>query len=359
MADIPVFVVVPVWNGAEELPDFLSSLKASGDSQRISLVVVDNASADDSLEIIAKGYPEAHIIKNTENRAFAGGCNQGMEYALSQGAEYVFLANQDLSFGAGWLTPLLADFQANPHLGAVQSVIMRSPDKEKYNAYGNAMHYLGYGYARADGQTPQQWRAMPRQVPFFYCSGAAVMYSCAALKIVGLFDGWFFMYHEDTDLSWRLRLAGYDLAIAEESRVYHHYEFSRSIQKFYYIERNRLIILLKNYRLGTLVVLAPMLVVMELGQVLASVVEVLKGGKALTLKEKLRTYAYFLSLGNWRTIWQARRATQRLRRVPDRIIVQRCADVVLFQEFKNPLLTYVANPMTRAYWWVVRWCIVW
>ena len=359
MADIPVYVVVPVYNGAGDLPFFLSTLKASVADREIYLVAVDNASTDKSVQIIADNYPSAYIIKNTDNKGFSGGCNQGMAYAISQGAEYVMLANQDLLFEKNWLGPLKNVLDLDKNIGAAQAAIMRYPDKDRYNAYGNALHYLGYGYARADGLTIKKWQEMSDKVPFFYCSGAAVLYSCVALQKVGMFDEWFFMYHEDTDLSWRLRLAGYELAIVDESKVYHHYEFSRSIQKFYYIERNRFIILLKNYQIATLILIFPMFLVMEGGHLVAGFFELLSGKKSLALKEKLKAYAFFLYPSHWRVIRQSRKASQLLRRVSDRQLLRFFSDVVLFQELNNPLLVYVANPITRAYWWVVKRLIIW
>ena len=78
------------------------------------------------------------------------------------------------------------------------------------------------------------------------------------------------MYHEDLDLGWRMKLLGYNNIVAKTSVVYHSYEFSRSIKKYYYMERNRFIVMFQNYKLGTILLILPVLVIMEMGLLLFS-----------------------------------------------------------------------------------------
>ncbi len=354
-----VYVILPAWNGAKDLPLFLETLKNTTQGYGVTLVVIDNDSEDDTFEIITTLYPSAHVIRNATNCGFAGACNQGMEYALAHGARYIMLANQDLTFGEHWLNPLRAAFENNPHLGAAQSLVFLGDSDQVLNSNGNALHYLGYGFSRGNGITKLAWDHIKKPAPFFYCSGGAVMYSAEALKKVGLFDEYYFMYHEDTDLSWRLRLAGYELEVVKDSRVHHHYEFSRSIQKFIYIERNRYITMLVNYHILTLLLITPMVLVAEAGQLLVSLPAFLRKVAVIGFSEKIKSYAFFFSFENLLKVARSRRRTQRLRVMPDRMLVPLFSDVIQFQEQGGGAVANVANILTKTYWFFVKRIIIW
>ena len=140
-----VFVVTPTFNGIHDIPLFLSSFHKYTDGEIAQLVVVDNNSRDETVSYIEKNASAAHVIKNSENKGFVA-CNQGMRYAIEQGAEYVFLANQDLVFGEGWLKPLIEAMEQDTCIAAAQCKIMMYPDTDVINSCGNALHYLGFGY---------------------------------------------------------------------------------------------------------------------------------------------------------------------------------------------------------------------
>jgi GT2 family glycosyltransferase len=146
----------------------------------------------------------------------------------------------------------------------------------------------------------------------FYPSGAAVMYRAEALKEVGLFDEEFWMYNEDEDHGWRFWLAGWRVVLAPEAVVYHKYEFAKSIKQYYWMDRNRILCILKNYSLLILLLILPAFIIMEFGLVLFS----LKGG---WFKEKIKVWFYFLNPLKWVYIIQARRDSQAVRKIKDKI----------------------------------------
>jgi GT2 family glycosyltransferase len=171
------------------------------------------------------------------------------------------------------------------------------------------------------------------------------------LKKIGLFDEEMWMYNEDQDLGWRVWLAGYKCILAPDAIVYHKYEFSRSIAKYYWMDRNRIIAILKNYRLGTLVLIFPAFVIMGLGLIMFAI----KGG---WIKEKIKVWEYFLNVKNWRYILRARKEVQGLRKVKDRDIIPMFSGKIWYQEIDDVKLRLV-NPIFNAYWWLVKKIIFW
>ena len=348
-----IAVVVITYNGEEDIGDFLITYKAYTSPDAL-LIVVDNGSTDATFSIIEREYPSAILIKNVKNGGYAGGARQGMEQALARGAEAIAVVNQDIRFTDNWLEPLLGILESDGMVAAVQPRILLYPDTEKINSYGNTTHYLGFGYTLGYQKNVSEHSCSDRK-SLASCSGAAVVYRSSSLAHVGLLDERFFMYYEDSDLAWRLRLAGYSLMLSCASTVYHRYEFSRSIQKFYYMERNRLIMMVKNYSLRTLFLIAPMFLFMEMGMVGYSLLGTLLGKRdSLTLKEKFRSYRFFFSPKNIVYIIGERRKVQTLRTVSDKKITDLFCDTIEFQDIDNVVLRRIVNPMTHWYWILVK-----
>jgi len=160
-----------------------------------------------------------------------------------------------------------------------------------------------------------------------------------------------FMYHEDVDLGWRMRLAGYHILLDPLAVVYHKYSFSKAKYKFYYMERNRLVVCLQAYRLATLLLFFPAWLVMELGIIAYAA----KNG---WLKQKLKGYWWII--GHWPSIFSRRLDYQfKLRRIKDRLIIKLFTGSIEFQEVSYFPLTYVVNPLMRAYLWLAQKIIFW
>lgn len=348
-----IFIIIITFNGEQDIVELLTTYREYT-SLEVVLVIVDNASSDTTVELARKEYPSAIVIQNTENHGYAGGARQGMEYAHAQGARYIAVLNQDMRLTERWLEPLVDMLDTSPQCAAVQPRIMLYPDTDRINSYGNTIHFLGFGYTLGY-QKSQETYACKEKKELVSCSGAAVVFRASALEEVGYIDNKFFLYYEDSDLSWRLRLRGYQLFLCCTSTVYHRYEFSRSIQKFYYMERNRMVMMLKNYSFKTLCLIAPMFWIMEGGMFGFSFLGTMLGTRgSLTLREKTRSYAFFLKPSTWRYLLQERKHIQKSRKVSDAIITKNFCDVIEFQDVDNPLLRYVVNPLTRMYWRAIR-----
>lgn len=353
MSKPKIAVIILVYNGEKDLPDCLASLKnQETDFGEVEAIFVDNASTDGSVKWLEK--KKVKSIKSEKNLGFGGGNNLGLRYALKNNFDYAVLLNQDTIVDPGWLRELVKVIELNKDFACVQSRLMAYPDKEKINSLGNNLHYLGFGFC-AGGY--EKWRDYEKdyqetQKEIAYPAGAAMLVKTSVLKEIGLFDKDFFMYHDDLELGWRMRMAGYQIVLAPKSIVYHKYHFSKAIRKYYWMERNRFICLLTHYKWRTYFLILPALIAMEAGMFFFSL---LSGW----WKEKLKVYFYFLKPSAWFKIWRRRRYVQKRRKVGDKEVVKFFCSKIEFQEIMNPVLKYVANPMFAAYWWMVKKLINW
>ena len=353
-----VAVVTVIYRCEKFMPGFFASLAdVDYPRDRLELHLVDNGKGDGTLaaakqEIARLGerLPRVVIHEPGRNLGFAAGNNLALRAVLAGGADYAFLLNPDATFEPAALREVVRVAQGTTDVGSVQSLLVLGDHPEVVNTGGNHIHFLGFGYvggylgARAD--VP----AEPRDIAF--ASGACVLLPVPVLPRVGLFDETLWLYHEDLDLGWRIRLAGYRNLIAPGSVCRHYYEFSRAKSKWYWMERNRWIVVLKNYRVATLLLLLPALLLADLGLLLMAV----KGG---WLSAKLRSLLWFLRPSAWSYLWHAHRAVARLRRVPDRELLRHFTAVIDYPDFRNPLVTKLVEPVWQAGLALVRVLVRW
>jgi len=345
-----VVVLIVTYNARKYLDGLFGSLARRQDGpHQVEILVVDNASTDGTADAVAAAYPWVKLVRSAANSGFAGGNNVGLRQALASGADHVYLLNQDTEVEPGFLLEALAVAGSADDVGSVQSLLLLHPDRDRINSTGNAIHFLGFGYCRDNGRRLAGTKLDQREIA--YGSGAGLLLSAAALRRVGLFDEILFLYHEDLDLGWRLRLAGFRNVLAPRSVIYHKYEFSRSVGKFYYMERNRYLVLWRNFRLWTMLVLLPWLFLSEFGLFAAAV-------RSGWWREKLRVYAYFFRPAAWKHIRQGRREVAKFRKVGDREIVRLFTPVIAYQDVAGPFTRTVANPLMTVLWSVLRLLII-
>lgn len=216
------------------------------------------------------------------------------------------------------------------------------------HTWGNELHFLGVGYVSGDGLPDR-----PLDVhPIACASGAGVLYRTAALREVGLFDPEFFMYHEDSDLSWRLRLAGWEVLLGPRAVMYHDYAFARGTEKFFLLERNRLINVLTHYRLRTLLLLAPAGALFELLMLVHAVLN-------RWFLRRLAVYAFLARPRTWRYLVRKRRQVQSIRRVQDAAIAAHLTGRIEAVSVDTFALRNLVNPVLDGYWRIVRPLLAW
>ena len=356
-----VAIIYLCYNNRSYLPEVFESLRALNyPSEKLEIVVVDNDSKDGSQEWL-EGQKGVTYMPSATNLGFAEGNNLGMRHALLGGADYVYLLNGDARLHPDAIMEAVKLAQTNHKIGAVQSRIMLWKHPETINATGGMVHFLGFGFVRDNGKpwtgvrsgygnfpSADQKFPYPDLTPeIAYASGAAVLYRASVLKQVGVLDPFLFLYHEDLELGWRIRLAGYKNVLAVDSIAYHDYEFKRSIQKFYWMERNRVLVHVSHLRALTLLLLAPFLLAAEIGLILFA----MKGG---WLKEKMLVYINLLSPRTWMYVIRKRRESRFLRRVSDREIVRLWTGRIEHQETSSPVVDRLINPSLAFLWSLLK-----
>lgn len=339
------------------LGDCIDSLRKQDYSGEISFFIVDNESSDESFAFIKSIVSEAEIIRNEKNEGFAKGNNDGIRLALRNNFKYILLLNMDTVVKNDCVKKLVGIMEdeniknGKREIGAAQARLMIHGEENKINSLGNSIHFLGFGYCKGYGDEYDSANFLDESADILFPSGAAVLFTREALLKAGLFDEEFWMYNEDEDLGWRLWLLGYKCVTVRDAVVYHKYKFSRNVSKYYQLERNRIITILKNYHWATFFLVLPAFLTMELGLILFSF---LNGW----LAEKLRSYKYFLSVKNWRHIINARKKIQSSRLVRERDIIKMFSGKIWYQEIGDWKLI-LANKIFNFYWKVVKFFIFW
>jgi hypothetical protein len=197
---LDVLVVIPNLNGASVLPGCLAALGPAAGSRSWAAVVVDNASADESVRLVRTRFPEVSLQENPENRGFAIACNQG---GRSGESRYVLLLNSDVIVPPGALDALIARMDGDQTLGALTPVMVWPDGRRQGPRLG--------------------WRERSKRpvLPMSWVPGTALLLRRAALDAIGWLDEAFFFYNEDIDLSWRLRKAGWRIGCAPLVQVVH------------------------------------------------------------------------------------------------------------------------------------------
>lgn len=215
-------IVILNWNGVKMLTRFLPNvLDYSRDEATV--YVADNASTDNSIEILKKHFPEVKIIVLEKNWGFAEGYNKALEQI---NAEYYVLLNSDVEVPHHWLTPLIEFMDNHPEAAACQPKLLSESNRDAFEyagACGGFIDRYGYPFCRGrmfntvendDGQYDYATEVL-------WATGACMVIRAADFKQQGGFDARFFAHSEEIDLCWRLRLSGRKIYCIPDSFVYH------------------------------------------------------------------------------------------------------------------------------------------
>ena len=248
-------MVIPNWNGADDIRQCLDSLHAQ--SLKPHIIMVDNGSVDDSVSLVEKHYPEVEIIRHDYNKGYAGGVNPGLQLALDRNQDYVAPFNNDAVADKHWLQKLVEYLDEHPKC-AVAACKLVSADGSHMDSTGDYYTTWGLPYPRGRGEANST--IYDNLTDIFAASGGASLYRISALREVGLLDEDFFAYYEDVDLSFRLQLADWKVAYVPASIVYHATSTTGSRVKGFFTEqtmKNLPWLLWKNVPAGLLPTILP------------------------------------------------------------------------------------------------------
>ena len=324
-----VEIVIVAYNSREIIGPCLDSALAQ-DHPNFQVTVLDNASADGTAEFVRQRYPRVLLRESRENLGFAGGNNRCFEQSR---ADYVALLNQDALARRDWLTELVRVAESDPQVAMVGSKMMMLRCPTILNSTGISMNRIGFPVDRQIGEKDLDPSPIPEEI-LGACGGAALIRT-EVLREIGGFDELFFMYFEDTDLSWRIWLSGRKILYAPLAVVHHDWhgdlgggeqaqeagaEYSEKTERRRRLcERNRLLTMIKNYSLPSL--LAALIGAKWYDRVRKQQIrDALARGETpnyFRMVERAIRDAWSWNLGNLAQIWRHRRQTQRLRRVRD------------------------------------------
>jgi GT2 family glycosyltransferase len=251
-----VSIVTVNWNGREHLEQLLPSLTPLSAAE---IIVVDNGSSDGSQDFLARRYPTVRVLQNATNRGFAQPNNLAAQRAKGR---YLALVNNDMRADPDWLSAAL-DRMSDKVVCVGSRILDWEGRKVDFN--GGSLQYLGYAQQRDIGALAE---GLGHDDRVLFACGGAMLIDRAVFQRVGGFDEDFFAIYEDVDLGWRLWQAGYEVAFAPDSMVFHkgHGTFKAHDQEKmrYLMHRNALLTVLKNYEEAAFRRILPLAVVLTI-----------------------------------------------------------------------------------------------
>jgi GT2 family glycosyltransferase len=220
------------------------------------IIMIDNRSTDGTAAFVRERFPSVILHENTENLGFGAGNNLGS--TLAHG-EYLVFLNPDVIVEDGWLEALLAPLQNRSCTVTTPMILLY--DGRTVNTCGNLNHFTGLTFTRGLGEDPSRCRA---DAAVTGISGACFALRAEHYRALGGFDTHFFVYNEDSELSWRMHYQGFSICLVPPARIRHDYTLKISPEKLYHLEKGRYIILRKFLRPKEALLLGPSLLLAEL-----------------------------------------------------------------------------------------------
>ncbi len=212
-------IIIVTYNGWDLLQECLHALE-SETRPGVDVTIVDNGSAGDFVDRARKNFPWIQLIEAGRNLGFAAGNNLGIRQSSS---DYVLLLNSDVIVHPGFVDAVLQPFADKPRLASVAAVMVFRTNPHLIASAGIEVYTNGLAMDHGLGRPVE---SIAGQVPVFGSSAGATAYRRTSLEDVGLFPESFFMYLEDVDLAWRLRLRGWESLVTSQAVAEHAYSAS-------------------------------------------------------------------------------------------------------------------------------------
>ena len=312
-----VAVVVISYNGAELLRKFIPPILNSNYDD-FEVYVIDNASTDDTAELLTSEFPTVNVITIPINKGFTNGYVEGLAQIDH---EYYVLISSDIEVSSEWIKPIIDLMEADETIAACQPKMKDYKDKSLFEYSGSAGGYMDtFGYPFCRGRiffTMEEDKGQyedTREV--FWASGGCLFIRSKLYHQAGGLDNDFYAHMEEIDLCWRLKNMGYRIMVCPKSVVYHvggHIIQYGSPLKIYRNFRNSLITDLKNMRTGELLWKIPFRMTLDL----VAEMKALLSGNFVEFANIFKAHLhFFLYLPKW---LKKRRVAQRLVSNPNRV----------------------------------------
>jgi len=280
-----ISIIILNWNGKMFLNDCLLSLQAQT-FKNFETILVDNGSADGSVEYLRELFPWVRLIVLPDNIGFAEGNNRGL--TLARG-EYIVTLNNDTKVVPDFLAELLHSISQNPETGMAAARMLNFFQADRIDSVGIYPTTAGIGSSLGIAETDHGQYDEQRDV-FGACAGAA-LYRRSMLEEIGFFDSDFFAYYEDLDLAWRARLNGWKAVTAPKALVYHvHSATAGRMSNFtvYHTHRNKWYVIIKNWPLSLVLRYLPLIIAYDAAALLLAAI---KGKMIPALRARLHLLA--------------------------------------------------------------------
>jgi len=252
------FIVVN-WNGSKLLQECLASVYRQT-LLDFEVVLVDNASKDDSVEIVTRYFPAVKLLTLTDNMGFTGGNIEG--YKIATG-EFIALLNNDAVLTATWLEKMIAHLRMDPEIGICSSKILVH-GTNRVDSVGE-FFTNAFTVARPGEGKDGDGYLKPRIVTG--ACAAAVVYRREMLSKIGFLDEDFYLNHEDNDLSLRAWFSGWKCLFVPEAVAYHKVSTTIGVlsnTSVYYFSRNNEWLWIKNVPIKLMIKYLPQRIIYEL-----------------------------------------------------------------------------------------------
>jgi GT2 family glycosyltransferase len=325
-----VSVVMAHFKKAKAADDALASIFKTA-YQDFEVIFVDNASNDGAIELFQKKYPSLKIAKNDANRGSGGAWNKGFSM-IDPSCKYVAFVDCDVVFDPNWLSEMVKVAEMDPEIGGCQPKILSFWEPSMFEYNGSAGMWMDvYGYALNRGRIfyhiEKDLGQYDSPCETFFVGGSVLLARAEILRRIGLFDESFFIYHEELDLAWRIRLNGYKLFCVPSSIVWHKGGGKKDRTTMFRKYKNNIYMMIKNYGLQNLASYLPLRFVLD-------IVSISKNGVSPIL-------AYLWLLRNSKLVWSHRVEVQsRARRISDEALM----GIIVRQP--SPILHYIKGYVT-------------
>jgi GT2 family glycosyltransferase len=237
------YIVILNWNGAKDTIACVEScLELNYDNYRI--LIVDNGSSDDSESVLRERFPAIDLLQTGKNLGFAGGNNVGIRYALEQGADFVWLLNNDTVVDSACLSYLVEAAESDKTIGMVGNKIYYLDKPEIIWFAGGEIDLQRGGLSKHIGKDHKDDGSYDRPVSTGFVTGCSILAKRAMIKDVGPMDEAYFLYFEDVDWNLSAQKQGWKLFYEPRAKLWHkegaQTRESCSSQFIYYSLRNRL-----------------------------------------------------------------------------------------------------------------------